>query len=140
MLRFVKSFYTQSHRLKYLQRRLLRQPEILREYNNTIQEQYHKGIIESCDPSHNGSAHYLPHHAVIRKERETTKLRIVYDGSAKLDTNDLSLNDYLDTAPNYTPKLFNVLLRFRYHRVALVGDIEKAFLMVGIAEEDREKL
>ena len=67
-----------------------------------------------------------------------TKLRIVYDGSAKLDTNDLSLNDYLDTGPNCIPKLFNVLLRFRCNRVALVGDIEKAFLMVGIAEEDRK--
>ena len=99
-----------------------------------------KSIIESYDPSHNGSAHYLPHHTVIRKERETTKLCIVYDGSTKLDTNNLSLNDNLDTGPNYIPKLFNVLLRFQCHRVALVGNIEKAFLMVGIAEEDREKL
>ena len=86
MLRFVN--------LKYLLRRLLRQPEILCEYNNIIQEQYHKGIIESCDPSHYGTAHYLLHHVVIRKEREATKFRIVYDGSAKLDTNDLSLFRY----------------------------------------------
>ena len=32
------------------------------------------------------------------------------------------------------------MLRFRGHRIALVGDIEKAFLMVHIAEEDKDAL
>ncbi|XP_065886645.1 uncharacterized protein [Dysidea avara] len=136
-------FNISYNRLKYLHQRLLKRPEILQEYNNIIQEQHSKGIIErveTCDTMHIKSAHYLPHHAIIRTERETTKLRIVYDGSAKSDAKDLSLNDFLDTGPNYIPKLFELLLRFRCHRIALVGDIEKAFLMIGIAEDDREKL
>ena len=36
--------------------------------------------------------------------------------------------------------LFDVLLRFRVNQVALTSDIEKAFLMVGMAEEDRDVL
>ena len=33
-----------------------------------------------------------------------------------------------------------MLLRFRLHRVALVGDVEKAFLMVSVANYDRDVL
>ena len=80
--------------------------------------------------------HYLPHHAVIRRERQTTKLRIVYDGSARDGDEAHSLTDVLKTGPNYIPILLNTLLRFRTHPVALVADIEKAFLMVGISNSD----
>ena len=38
------------------------------------------------------------------------------------------------------PKLFDTLVKFRLHPNALVADIEKAFLMIGITEEDRDKL
>jgi len=102
------------------------------------------GIIEIVPaPSSSGDTdhlHYLPHHAVIRQQRETTKLRIVYDGSAK-DVNDTySLNDCLQTGPNFIPKLLNTLIKFQTYPVALVADIEKAFLMVGISESDRNML
>ena len=57
-----------------------------------------------------------------------------------MDGDNLSLNDCLQTGPNLIPKLFNILVRFRLHPVVLVADIEKAFLMIGIAEGDRDKL
>ena len=38
---------------------------------------------------------------------------------------------------NYVPMLFDILLHFRTYPVALNGDIERAFLMIRIAEEDR---
>jgi len=34
----------------------------------------------------------------------------------------------------------DIILRFRAHRKALAGDIEKAFLNVSVAEEDRDVL
>ena len=68
----------------------------------------------------------------------TSKLRIVYDASAR--SNGPSLNDCLHTGPNFGQSIFDILLRFRLHNVALAGDIEKAFLMVAVDEEDRDAL
>ena len=84
--------------------------------------------------------HYLPHHGVIRKESQTTKLKIVYDGSARDVGDDYSLNDCLQKGPNFIPKLFEILIKFRWNSVAIPADIEKAFLMIGINEADRDVL
>ena len=72
-------------------------PEILREYDAIIRDQFTKGIVEAVDDSDGKPElhHYLPHHAVIRQDRETTKLRVVYDASAH--SNGPSLNDCLHT-------------------------------------------
>lgn len=82
--------------------------------------------------------HYLPHHGVSRQDKQTTKLRVVYDGSAK--TYGPSLNECLHTGPNFGQHILQILLRFRIHRIALVGDIEKAFLMVSVVDHDRDVL
>ena len=42
--------------------------------------------------------YYVPHHVVIRPERETTKSRIVFDASAQIE-NDVSLSDCIETGP-----------------------------------------
>ena len=74
-----------------------------------------------------GNVNYLPHHAVIRRDAETTKLRIVYDASSKETKNGTSLNDCLHTGPSLNPLLFDILVRFRENKIALVEHIEKAF-------------
>ena len=136
-------------RLKYLHQRLLRKPNILQEYNNIITEQLNRGIIEVVsnsdvptegEPSRQSPFHYLPHHAVIRQDKQTTKVRIVYDGSAKSTSTSFSLNDCLMTGPNLIPKLFNILVKFRWNIVAVTADIEKAFLMISIRPSDRDML
>ena len=109
-----------------------------------IQDQLSAGIIETVSESSLTESschiHYLPHHAVIKQGRQTTKIRIVYDGSAKGIHDACSLNDCLQTGPNFIPKLFNTLIKFRTYPVALVADIEKAFLMIGISNTDRNML
>ena len=42
--------------------------------------------------------------------------------------------------PSLNPLLFDILLQFRENRVVLVGDIEKAFLNVGVDKKDRDCL
>ena len=123
---------------------MLKNPEALAEYQDVLQGQLANGIIERVPLQQSdqirSTVHYMPHHPVIRKGHSTTKVRIVYDGSAKLSDSNLSLNDCLQTGPNLIPKLVDVLLRFRSKRIALTGDIENAFLMIGIRELDRDML
>ena len=60
----------------------------------------------------------------------------MYDASAKSD--GASLNDCLHAGPALTQSIFDIMLSFRNHRVALMGDIEKAFLMVHMNETDKD--
>ena len=75
---------------------------------------------------------------MVRQDKETTKVRMVYDASAH--SNGPSLNDCHHPDPKFDQKIFNLLLRFWVHRVALIADIEKAFLMVSVAKDDRNSL
>lgn len=128
-------------RLQGLLKRLRLSPDVLRDYDGIIRQQLEQGIIQPVskdDIGRVGEVHYLPHHAVVKQDRETTKTRIVYDASAK--TTGPSLNDCLCTGPSFNQKVFDILLRFRSYPVALTADIEKAFLMVSVAEADRDVL
>ena len=128
-------------RLDNLLKRLHQDPKVLIEYDNVIKEQLQRGIVEIVqNPGEGevGKVHYIPHHAVIRRDKSTTKLRVVYDASAR--SNSVALNDCLYTGPPLKENIFDELLRFRANRVALCGDTEKAFLMVGMTEEDRDAL
>ena len=89
-----------------LLRRLKNEPEILSQYDSTIQEQLAKGIIEPVPPDEKTSnlVHYLPHHGVVRSDKATTKLRIVYDASAK--TFGSSLNECLYKGPKFHQLVF----------------------------------
>ena len=71
---------------------------------------------------------FLPHHPVIRGDKQATEVRIVYDASVK--STGPVLNDCLPSGPSLLSDIPDVLMRFRYHRVALAADIVKAFLVV----------
>ena len=94
------NYETSLKRLKNLLNRLKEEPNVLLEYNAVIREQIKNGVVEEVSEPETGEVgrvHYLPHHAVIRRDKETTKLRIVYDASCK--SNGTSLNDCLYTGP-----------------------------------------
>ena len=85
-------------RLHSLTKNLIRSNK-LGEYDKIIQEQINEGIIEKVSEtktSEKGKEFYLPHRPVIRESAETTKIRIVYDASAKPNKDSASLNECLE--------------------------------------------
>uniref|UniRef100_A0A1I7V8F8 DUF1758 domain-containing protein n=1 Tax=Loa loa TaxID=7209 RepID=A0A1I7V8F8_LOALO len=71
---------------------------------------------------------YLPAlQAVISPEKSITKLRVVFDASAKTKKGS-SLNECLYRGPVMMPSSIRILLRARQGCYLVVADVEKAFL------------
>ena len=83
------------------------------------------------------STFYLPMHAVYKASSSTTKIRAVFDASARSSTG-VSLNDTLLVGPTIHPPLVDVLLRFRLHPVALTADISKMYRAIELADSDKD--
>ena len=96
-----------------------------------------KGYIWKLEPGEidNGPSWYLPHFPVVREDKETTKVRIVYDSAARYG--GVSLNDTMLLGPKLQQDVFDVLLRFRSNPVALVADLTEMFSQVTMAEKVR---
>ncbi|GBL73068.1 hypothetical protein AVEN_128225-1 [Araneus ventricosus] len=86
------------------------------------------------------SGYYTPHRAVIRNDKITSQVRIVYDCNSKANEDKKSLNDSLEPGVNFYVNILDVTLKFRENQVEFCGDLKKAFLMIEIAEEDRKYL
>ena len=127
-------------RMKSLVHRLQLNKELLQNYDAIIKQQLDKGIIERVDTSIvcDTRKHYLPHHPVLTPSKATTKVRIVYDVSARIQGNVNSLNECLHRGPVILPDLCGLLLRFRLYLIVILADIEKAFLQIGIQEFERD--
>jgi len=127
-------------RLRSLVNRLMKNPEHLRKYEAFLQDQLEKGIIEVVPEQGSGQAlkHYIPHHGVVTPEKTTTKLRIVFDASAKTRKENRSLNECLHRGPVILEGLCGLLMRFILNKVAHIADGEKAFLQVVLQPDDRD--
>ena len=119
-------------RLFGLKKQLKCNTELCENYDKIIKDYLSKNIIEEVkDDETFENAHYLPHRAVIRNEKDTTKVRVVFDASAKLPGQP-SLNDVLYSGPCLLPLVHDILLRFRLGEIAIVADIQQAFLQISI--------
>ena len=108
---------------------------MIQQYNQIIKDQEFNNIIERVilsDPCHNVS--YLPHHLVITPLKQTTKISIVYDASAKSNKEALSSNGSLYQRPVMLPELCGILIRFRIYPYGVIADSEKAFLQIKLHE------
>lgn len=79
---------------------------------------------------------YLPHHHVVKESSSTTKLRVVFDGSAK-SSSGLCLNDVQHKGPNLQTDLFAVLINFRKHKFVITADINKMYRQIMINPRQR---
>ncbi|XP_054279009.1 uncharacterized protein LOC128997397 [Macrosteles quadrilineatus] len=131
--------------LKVAQKRLsnltnkLNSSGYLSSYKQVLSDWEELGIIEKVNDADLEIGHYLPHRHVIKENSLTTKLRPVFDASAK-EKNQPSLNDCLEKGDNLIELIPSILNRFRLHRYGVVADIEKAFLQIGVHRDDRDFL
>ena len=109
---------------------------------NSVMKEYldlgHAELVPSCDlkkPEYD--VFYLPVHVVYKDSSTTTKVRAVFDASAKSVSN-VSLNDCLLAGPTVHSPLIDVLLRFRLHRIAVTTDISKMYRAIELVEPDRD--
>ena len=75
---------------------------------------------------------------MVNPLKATTKVRVVYDASAKARKDVQSLNECLYRGPVMLQDLIGILLRFCLNKVAVVADIEKAFLQIGLNENAKD--
>lgn len=121
-----------------VERRLQRDDSLKKAYVMFMEEYEKAGhMIEITDDNQPKRPVYLPHHPVFKASSSSTKLRVVFDASAKSSTG-VSLNDILMHGPTVQEDLFTILLRFRKHQYVLTADIEKMFRQIAVATEDQD--
>ena len=125
-------------RLEKLEYKLESNVKLRDEYMGVFSDLESKGIIEEVTALDSSNpVFYLPHRPVVREDSSSTKIRPVFDASAK-GPNGVSLNDCMEVGPNLIPNLVSMLVRFRKWKFAITADIEKAFLQIEMNESDRD--
>ncbi|XP_073956541.1 uncharacterized protein [Choristoneura fumiferana] len=126
-----------AKRFSFLERKLERDVNLKKSYSDVIQEYVNLGhMVEITDPHKNSNKScYLPHHAVIREDKSTSKLRVVFDASCK-NSRGVSLNDSLMIGPTIQPDLRHLIMSWRRYPVCLVADIVKMYRQVLVDEKD----
>ena len=129
------TFTQAKRRFLNLEKRLDSNPNLKKGYTEFIHEFIDLNHLEPvpdneiAKPDH--QLNFLPHHCVHKEDSTTTKLRVVFDGSAK-SSNGNSLNGSLMVGPTVQQDLFSILIRFRLHKVALSGDIAKMYRQIAL--------
>lgn len=130
-----ESYDRALQRFRALEKKLGRFPEVKAQYVTFMSEYAKLNHMSLILSQESPKKYFLPHHCVHKHDSTSTKLRVVFDGSAKTTTG-LSLNDVLYAGPTIQPKLFNTLLRYRFFKVALSGDICKMYRCVRVSHPD----
>ncbi|XP_043498684.1 uncharacterized protein LOC122521989 [Polistes fuscatus] len=129
-------YHIALRRFHNLWKKLNANPELRKAYERTMQEYLTLGHMSLVEDDPTGGC-YLPHHAVIKSTSTTTKVRVVFDASAK-NNQGISLNSTLLVGPTIQDTLVEHLLRFRTYRYVLTADIEKMYRQIWIHPDDRQ--
>ncbi|CAB4033655.1 Hypothetical predicted protein, partial [Paramuricea clavata] len=126
-------------RLHNVNRKLKQNQQLKDEYEKIVHEQLKDGVIEKTKESSTSErVFYMPHKPVIKENASTTKVRMVFDASARPHPTANSVNECMHTGPPLQPLLWDILIRTRMSTHHLLADLQKAFLQVGLKEDDRD--
>ncbi|GBO35345.1 hypothetical protein AVEN_145702-1 [Araneus ventricosus] len=133
-----KGRYSVKLPFKAERRELLKMPNVYQQYKDFMSEYLPLGHMEEVDENSvdiKNQHFYIPHH-VIKESSFTTRLRVVFNASAKFSSG-VSLNDTLMIGPKVQDDLFVIILRFRSHNIAVKSDLQKMYRQVKVENEDR---
>jgi len=120
-------------------KKLSKQSERAEKYTETfktMKEEGHAELVENSGQNSSGcetACNYITHFAT-----QQDKFRVVYNGA--LSINGVSLNDMLYRGPMFLESLLGILLRFRQHAYAVIGDIKNMFFQIALDPKDRDML
>ncbi|XP_037827102.1 uncharacterized protein LOC119615101 [Lucilia sericata] len=115
--------------------KLNRTPDLKVEYDNVVREYEILGhMTKVCSPitpesTPNPKFYYLPHHAVIKPDSVTTKVRVVFNASSP-SSNGLSLNSLLHVGPILQNDLTVLILKWRFYKYVFNADIQKMYRQI----------
>lgn len=123
-------------RLNQLEKKLNKDPALKEEYSKVIQEYLDLNHMEKINKEKDTAINtfYLPHHAVIRHDKSTSKVRIVFNASSK-GPNGKSLNDNMLVGPTIQQDLRQIVMRWRTHEIGYIADCVKFYRQVKVTEE-----
>ena len=118
---------------------LVKKGTTIEEINTKFSEDLKKGYFVKVpkEDINRLDCYYLNWFCVIDRTRATTKMRIVFDASAK-DKYGKSLNLAIAKGPNLLQDLYTILLKFRMYKWAFSADISEMFLRISLAEKDQK--
>ncbi|XP_062535629.1 uncharacterized protein LOC134204844 [Armigeres subalbatus] len=128
---------TAVRRFHLVESRLLRDHRLGQQYRDFMKEYYELGHMKRVEHNENSicPTYHLPHHAVVREDSTTTKVRVVYDASCKTSSG-LSLNDAMLVGPIVQDDLRSIVIRSRVHPVMLIADIKQMYRQVLVDVRD----
>ncbi|XP_025996077.2 uncharacterized protein LOC113005149 [Solenopsis invicta] len=130
------SFQIATKRLKALERKLEKQPELKTWYHEFLKKYCTLGHMSKIQLKNESSdtAYYIPHHAVVKEDRGASKLRVVFDALCKTATGK-SFNDLLIVGPIIQESLFEIV-RLRQYKYAMSGDIIQMYCQIKVRTVD----
>ncbi|XP_018399602.1 PREDICTED: uncharacterized protein LOC108777262 [Cyphomyrmex costatus] len=125
-------------RLRHMERKFTKSPEIKQQYKIFMQEYEELNhMTEISNQEDSQTSLYLPHHAVVKPDSVTTKLRVVFDASCPTSSG-VSLNNILHTGPTIQQDLLSIILRFRQHRFVITADIKQMYRQILVQDDQRD--
>ncbi|XP_017469876.1 PREDICTED: uncharacterized protein LOC108361691 [Rhagoletis zephyria] len=111
-----------------IERTVEKKPGLCKRYSEVLEEYItmdHMEPTSSQEVIKDGKyfSFYLPHHAVIKPDSKTTKVRVVFNAS-RISHSGNSLNDVLYTGPTLQNDSMLIILRWRLYKFVFNGDIE----------------
>lgn len=126
-----------------LERRLQRDPELKRLYDDFLFEYFKSNHMELCCEDVNEISSegkfFLPHHPVLKEKNGKKKIRVVFNGSSTT-SNGNSLNTCMYNGPVVQNSHIGIVLKFRFLRYVFSCDVFQLYLQVRVHESQRNLL